>query len=215
MLPLTMLLVLLVSASARGDGGAPAGLLEAAPREHFQRGEQFYRAGEWRAARVEFQAGFELSGNPVFLWNLAKTAAKRGDRQEALDFARRFRASLDKPDAEVDAFIKQLGEQSDAVAPPTVQQPPPAVQPPPTPPRRRSAVLPVVLVGLGAALLAADLAVAVAGGQLTASNQGAQISPTELAELNARGNALNVAAWTLLPLGLGSVTAGVVLFVLR
>lgn len=209
LLPLTTLLVLLASASARGDGGS-AGLLETAPREHFQRGEQFYRTGEWRAARVEFQAGYELSRNPVFLWNLAKTAAKSGDRKEALDFARRFRASLDAPDAEVDAFIKQLGEQGDSFAAPAPPKPPPA------PPRgRRSPVLPALLVSLGAALLAADLAVAVGSGQLTARNQGAQLSPTELAELNARGNALNVAAWTLLPLGLGSVTAGVVLFVLR
>ncbi len=63
-------------------------------------------------------------------------------------------------------------------------------------------------LGIGAALLIADIGVAAAGYQLTQSNEGAMLTQGELAELNTQGGRLNAAGWSLLGVGLGSAAAG-------
>ena len=64
------------------------------------------------------------------------------------------------------------------------------------------------MIGVGGALLLADIGVAAAGYQLGQSNEGAKLTMSELSELNAQGDRLNVAGWSLLGLGLGSAAAG-------
>lgn len=190
---------------AWADPEAAVALLSTAAKEHHERGMQFYRLEQYPAARIELQAGYELSKNPVFLWNLAKTAAKMGDRQAAIDYVQRYRISLDAPDPEVEAFVKDLMGPSDPAKPVPVTPTAPVVKP--SSGKKRSLV-PWILIGVGGALLIADIGVAAAGSQLSQSNEGAKLTMAEVGELNAQGDRLNVAGWSLLGLGLGSAAAG-------
>ena len=190
---------------AWADPEAAVALLSTAAKEHHERGMQFYRLEQYPAARIELQAGYELSKNPVFLWNLAKTAAKMGDRQAAIDYVQRYRVSLDAPDPEVDAFVKDLMGPSEPTKPAPVTATAPVVK---SSSGKKRSLVPWILIGVGGALLIADIGVAAAGYQLSQSNEGAKLTMSELSELNAQGDRLNVACWSLLGLGLGSEAAG-------
>jgi tetratricopeptide (TPR) repeat protein len=193
-----VLAVVLSCSVARADQEAAVALLTAAAQDHYKQGEKLYKAEQYPAARIEFQAGYDLSKNPVFLWNLAKASGKMGDRQAALDYVQRYRVTLAAPDPEVDAFAKELIDQAEAPKAPVPQKP--TV-------KKRSPV-PWVLLGVGAALLIADIGVGGAGYQLSQSNEGAMLTMAELADLNARGDRLNTAGWSLLGVGLGTAAAG-------
>lgn len=193
-----MLAVLLACSVARANPEAAVALLSAAAKDHHERAMEFYRAEQYPAARVELQAGYELSKNPVFLWNLAKVSAKMGDRQAALDYAQRYRVTLEAPDPEVDALVKDLLGPGESPKIPVTQKP--------TGKRRSPA--PWILLGVGTALLIADIGVAAAGYRLSQSNEGAMLTMDELAALNAQGDRLNTAGWSLLGVGLGTAAAG-------
>jgi hypothetical protein len=191
--------------AARANPEAAVALLSTAAKEHHERGMQFYRLEQYQAARIELQAGYDLSKNPVFLWNLAKSAAKMGDRQAAIDYVQRYRVTLDAPDPEVDSFVKELMGPSEPTNPATATTTAPTVKP--ASGKKRSMV-PWILIGVGGALLIADIGVAAAGYQLSQSNEEAKLTMTELGELNAQGDRLNIAGWSLLGIGLGSAAAG-------
>ena len=207
-----VLALLLACSVARADPEAAVALLSAAAKDHHERAMQFYKAEQYQAARVELQAGYELSKNPVFLWNLAKASAKLGDRQAALDYVYRYRITLDAPDPEVDAFTKDLIGPTEPAKPAPVAQAPPPIQ---QPVLKKKSPAPWILIGVGAALLIADIGVAAAGYQLSQSNEGAMLTMAELADLNMRGNTLNTAGWSLLGLGLGSTAAGGIWLAIR
>ena len=190
---------------AWADPEAAVALLSTAAKEHHERGMQFYRLEQYPAARIELQAGYELSKNPVFLWNLAKAAAKMGDRQAAIDYVQRYRVTLDTPDPEVDSFVKELMGPSEPTKPASATTTAPAVK---LPSGKKRSLVPWILIGVGGALLIADIGVAAAGSQLSQSNEGAKLTMAELGELNAQGDRLNVAGWSLLGIGLGSAVAG-------
>jgi len=190
---------------ALADPEAAVALLSAAAKEHHERGMQFYRLEQYQAARIELQAGYDLSKNPVFLWNLAKAAAKMGDRQAAIDYVQRYRVTLDAPDPEVDSFVKDLMGPSEPAKSASATTTTPTAKP--SSGKNRS-VVPWILIGVGGALLIADIGVAAAGSQLSQSNEGAKLTMAELSGLNAQGDRLNVAGWSLLGIGLGSAAAG-------
>lgn len=168
------LLLLLASSSARGDEKAAPPSLSQAAQDHYTRAEQFYVAGEYRAAGVEFEAGYKLSGNAVFLWNLAKTAAKLGQRAEALDYLLKFRASQPGPDPEADRLQAEL--QGPAPAPATT-----AVTIPDKP-RPQPRVRPVVIAGfsVGTAFLATSLGLTIAGSLAKSDLEGRPVTLDEL-----------------------------------
>lgn len=200
-----VLAIVFACSVARANPEAAVALLSAAAKDHHERAMEFYKAEQYQAARIELQAGYELSKNPVFLWNLAKTSAKMGDRQAAMEYVQRYRVTLDAPDPEVDALVKALNgpeEPSNKALVATAQ--PPVSQPV----IKKRSPAPWILLGLGAALLIADIGVGAAGYQLSKSNEGAMVTAAELADLNTRGDRLNTAGWSLLGLGLGSAAAG-------
>lgn len=206
---LAVVLACSVGRAAPKDAGA---LLTAAAKDHYERAEQFYKAEQYEAARIEFQAGYDLSKNPVFLWNLAKASEKIGDRQAALNFAQRYRATLTEPDPEVDDFLKTVSGSAELSKPPPVVPMPPAAQ---QSANKKRSPAPWILLGVGAALLIADIGVAAAGYRLSQSNEGAILTRAELDDLNARGGTLNAAGYSLLGLGLGSAAAGGIWLVVR
>ena len=60
--------------------------------QHFRLGVEFYRLGNYEAARVEFEAAYGLSKMSDLLHNLSLTAEKQGQIGEAIDFEERFLA---------------------------------------------------------------------------------------------------------------------------
>lgn len=70
---------------------APAALSKQdAAAQHFQLGVEFYRAGDYAAARVEFDAAYGLSGLPDLLHNLSLTAESQRQIAAAIDYEERF-----------------------------------------------------------------------------------------------------------------------------
>lgn len=58
--------------------------------EHYKRGREFRTFGAYDDAIREFLAGFELSGDPAFLFNLAQTYRENRDKQMALDYYKKY-----------------------------------------------------------------------------------------------------------------------------
>ena len=56
---------------------------EAAAKAYFERGSAYYAAGDYLLARAEFAAGYELSGRPLFLFNMAECSRLNGDLEQA------------------------------------------------------------------------------------------------------------------------------------
>ena len=77
---------LAMPAAAQTLKEAPAVLnKQDAAAQHFQLGVEFYRAGDYAAARVEFEAALGLSQLPDLLQNLSLTAEKQGQLREAIE----------------------------------------------------------------------------------------------------------------------------------
>jgi tetratricopeptide (TPR) repeat protein len=113
-------------------------MIDAAER-YFRDGVRFTEEGNYDAARVSFEAGYKLSGEPDFLHNLSWTAERQGQLADAIGYADRYLAA--KPDAEdagrtrsrIERMRSQLGQTAPSSQPAPVQataaQPVPATAP--------------------------------------------------------------------------------------
>ncbi len=72
-------------------------MIDAAER-HFDDGVRFTEEGNYEAARICFESGYKLSGEPDFLHNLSWTAERQGQLADAIGYAERYIAA--KPDAD-------------------------------------------------------------------------------------------------------------------
>ena len=72
-------------------------MIDAAER-HFHDGVKFTEEGNYEAARICFESGYKLSGEPDFLHNLSWTAERQGQLADAIAYADRYLAA--KPDAD-------------------------------------------------------------------------------------------------------------------
>jgi len=61
-------------------------MIDAAER-HFHDGVKFTEEGNYEAARVCFESGYKLSGEPDFLHNLSWTAERQGQLTDAVTYA--------------------------------------------------------------------------------------------------------------------------------
>jgi tetratricopeptide (TPR) repeat protein len=104
-------------------------MIDAAER-YFRDGVRFTEEGNYDAARVSFEAGYKLSGEPDFLHNLSWTAERQGQLGDAIGFAERYLAA--KPDAEdagrtrsrIERMRSQLGQTAPSSQPAPVQATP-------------------------------------------------------------------------------------------
>ena len=192
--------------------------------QHFQLGLKFYRAGDYAAARVEFEAALGLSGEADLLHNLSWTAEKQGQIAAAIDYEERFLAvkTSELTTAELDQARGRLlrlrelqtrGPQSapsdsgvPASAPVTtarsVERAARGWRPPP------GAL--ALLVGRGAALLAG---IGCGGTALATNGQlhsGQAFTLREIELMSSRGEVLNAAAIGLDIVGGVALTAGAV-----
>ena len=120
------LAVLAPAASARSEA-EPTATNQAAQR-HFESGVNFYKTGDYEAARIEFEAGYRLSKLPDFLVNLCQVADKQNRIQEAVNYCEQYlRIEPNAKDGtEVRARLDRLNQQLGGAAQP---QPPPAASP--------------------------------------------------------------------------------------
>lgn len=88
-IPILALLLLLAPAAAfanDGDGDI------AAAQEYFDQGAQYYYAGDYGRALVEFRKAQQAHPHPIFLYNIALTSNALGRTDQALDAARQAAA---------------------------------------------------------------------------------------------------------------------------
>jgi tetratricopeptide (TPR) repeat protein len=193
-----------------------------AAAQHFQLGVEFYRAGDYAAARVEFEAAFGLSRLPDLLHNLSLTTEKQGQIRAAIEYEEHFLAAKrsEQTTTEIDEArgrLLRLREQQNhgpqtaptvpAVA--AVASPSPARGVEPTAPGwRPPAGALALLVGGGAALVAG---LACGGAALATGSQlgsGQAFTLREIDALTTQGNALNASAIALDIAGGVALTAG-------
>jgi tetratricopeptide (TPR) repeat protein len=101
-------------------------------RAHFEMGRAHFNLGEYDAAVREFEEGYRLKPQPLFLYNIANAARRAGQSKKALEMFRRYLS--EQPNAvekrEVQQRIAELEQQLKSEPPP----PSPAPEPPlPTP----------------------------------------------------------------------------------
>jgi hypothetical protein len=110
-------LVLGLVAEARADGDV---------LDRFEAGRRAYRLGQFDRAISEWTAGYEATGDPMFLFNLAQAHRQRGDRDKALFFYRSFlktNPESEKNRVSAETAIAEL-EAMPAPAPPPERVPP-------------------------------------------------------------------------------------------
>ena len=194
-----------------------------AAARHVELGLRFYRAGEYGAARVEFEAAHGLSGDAELLHNLSWTAEKQGQIAAAIDYEERFLSfkGAELPTAELDQArgrlvrlrelqAREAGSGAAAALAPTTTAT--AVTATGAAPGARGWRPPAgalgLLVGGGAALvagLACGGAAIATGAQL---RSGQAFTLREIEALSSRGEALNGAAIALDVGGGVALTAG-------
>lgn len=210
-------------ATTAADPAKPAPQLMDAAQRHYDDAIQFFKAGRFDAARVEFEASYALSKEPDLLYNLSTTAEKQGQLVDAIRYAERYLEA--KPNADDAAVVRERishlrTQQQPAVrgaagAAPTL--PPSAASLDPGPgsdrmPASGSGTVPKPAVGLlcvGAGMLLAGLGTGAAALATDKQVSGMEmIYFGELQELDRRGTALNTAAITLSVVGGAAVVAG-------
>jgi tetratricopeptide (TPR) repeat protein len=160
-------------------GAAPtAGRPSPEARSEYDKGTTAYNLGQFDQAVAAFTRAYELDPAPILLFNIAQAHWKKGDRERALFFYRRFLEADPGTDQRerVEARIRELEAAERAsqevaavpVAPiPTRLQPPPeppvmvkATEPPPAPALYRRpwfwVVMGGIALGAGAVALAAQ-----------------------------------------------------------
>ncbi len=115
-----------VLAQAAGPPAPAAADPSAEAREHYNRGRKLYDLNRYDEAIKEFEAGYELKDDPVFLYNIAQSYRLAGRYSEALRFYRNFlrNAPRSPKRAEVEQKIADMEKLSSE-----------QVSPAPTPPR--------------------------------------------------------------------------------
>lgn len=148
-------------------------------KQHYTDGEQLFESGKYAAALAEFQAAYQLSMEPLLLFDLGKTAEKLGQPDAAIDYYRRFIVAADArlkstekpPSAEAAAELRETQATVEKrlqalTSPPTSVLAPSASPPQPRPasaPRRRPPAGGIALIGGGSAVLAVGLALTFTG----------------------------------------------------
>ena len=199
-------------------------MIDAAER-HFHDGVRFTEEGNYEAAKICFESGYKLSGEPDFLHNLSWTAERQGQLADAVTYAERYLAA--KPDADnADRTRRRVellrSRMAQATSQPSAAQATPpapaAVQPQnatnapasPTKPAPRGKVPPAAigLLAGGRALTLAGVGL-LAGAWATGKQaQSPGVTYDEWATLGDRGRALNTGGLSLAIVGGAVVVAG-------
>lgn len=204
----------------------------AAAERHFHDGVKFTEEGNYEAARVCFESGYKLSGEPDFLHNLSWTAERQGQLADAIAYAQRYLEA--KPDADnaertrrrIELLRSRLGQAGPAQPQAPLQQPatPAATSPqepsqnatsapPSPPPPSKARKVPPGAIGLlagGGALALAGIGL-LAGAWATGNQARADgTSYADWVAFNDKGSALNTGGIVLSVVGGALVVSGAV-----
>lgn len=216
------LIVVLGLAVALGSAVAHAQPIKdaptAAPKQdaaaaHFRLGVDFYRAGDYAAARVEFEAAFGLSGQADLLHNLSLTAEKLGRYREAVDYEQRFLSTAaaltnDETDQARGRLLRLRDLDRRAGTAPEPSRSPSKPQARHEGGWRPPQAAIGLLAGGGAALVAGFACGGAALATAAQLGDGTAYTLREIDGITGRGQALNAAAITLDAIGGLSVLGG-------
>ena len=187
-------------------------------KQHYESGKDAFTEGRFATAMLEFEAAYKLSKEPLLIENMAITAEKMGDTANAIALSRKFLTLAPKDgDAEAVATATKRIERltvpertPQAVAPAPTPTPAPAAARRPGP----STIAASITISLGGALLIGSLGTAIAGGTLAARFESTPLTLPAYEDTLSQGRGLNIAAGTLLGLGLAAGAGGVVWLVI-
>lgn len=88
----------------------------AAAKQHFDTGAQFFKDGNFAAARAEFQAAYDLSKLTPLLYNLGRAAEGQGQKADALRYYEQYLATNPSDAPEVQKRVELLRSESPSAA---------------------------------------------------------------------------------------------------
>lgn len=206
-----LLIILLVLANV-ADGAATETLTvdPAADRklaqQHYEAGKDAFTEGRLATAMLEFEAAYKLSKEPLLIEDMAITAEKMGDTANAVVLSRKF-LTLAPKDGDAEAIAAATGRIERLTA---AERSPQAVAPAPARRPTSSTIAASITISLGGALLLGSLGTAIAGGTLAAQFESTPLILPAYEDTLSRGRSLNIAAGTLLGLGLAAGAGGIV-----
>lgn len=205
-------------------------------KEHYEKGQAAYDGGRYDEAIVEWQQSYELSGEPLLLFNLGQAARKKGDCEQALGFYQDYlRASPEAGNrAEAEGFVSEMQTCLDKKAkagnpveqpkkPPVVDSLAPDEQPivdlEPAHPGRAKKWIGMSLVGAGALAVASGLyfgarADSAAVNVSTACGGAAGCEWSEVASIEADGQRAETTQWILYGVGGAAMVGGAIFYYL-
>src|SRR5262245_16458351 len=83
-------IVLAVAAIARAEPRKIDDAKKAEAIAHFRQGEEYFKSSQWEAAIKEYQAAFELTGEPLMIFDIALASEKAGKLEPAYDGYERY-----------------------------------------------------------------------------------------------------------------------------
>lgn len=135
---IVLVLSLLGSLTIQVEAGPKKGAMtekqkEKQGRAHFARGKELADAARYVEALVELTKGYELTGRPLFLFNMAEAARAMGDAAQAKELYEKYLAAeANGPFANAArARLVELTPPPPEPAPDPTPTPPPVVIPPP------------------------------------------------------------------------------------
>src|SRR5262249_31478490 len=87
-----LLAIVLVGVAASSSVAYAEGDNTVKAREHFQRGSRAFALGRFDEAVKEYEAAYELRGDPVFLYNIAQAHRLNHNAEKALFFYKSYLA---------------------------------------------------------------------------------------------------------------------------
>lgn len=204
--------VLLLVFSLRIAAAAPTAEKRAEAKLHYENGLRKFDVGKYDEAAEEFQAAYEIVGDPVILYNIAQSFRVAQKYEKALLFYKNYlrrtgnpanRGEVEQRIGEITAVLEQQRRATEA--PPTgpiksgepTEKPPepepkPVVKPvepapvPPPPERPANArtlkLTGIALAGVTAASLAVAIAMSVTAGQASSDVEAAARSKVEFTQ---------------------------------
>ncbi len=206
-------LLLLAPRAGRAQPGVPSEEDEA--REHYSKGKTQYDLGAYDQAIEEFKRAYELSKQPLLLFNIAQAYRLKGDCAQALRFYKTYLREETDPEAAAQAEAPMKLCESAAVAPPPHVPPPVSPQPAPAaepPPGRGKRIAGLVTGGVGVLLLGTGVYFGLAArSDADAVSGGGGEWDTE-ADIQERGKRESLYAVILTSAGVAAIGGGVALY---
>jgi tetratricopeptide (TPR) repeat protein len=121
---------------------APTAEQRAAAKQHYQNGARKFDVGKYDDAAAEWEAAYELVGDPSILYNIAQALRAGGKNERALRFFKNYlrhdesnanRDEVERRIAELNAIIEQQKKNAPPPEPTPTPVPPQPVVPTPTP----------------------------------------------------------------------------------